>query len=204
MFCKKCWIIWVSTLPEIEASDILNISHSTAVYFSLLFFIANFFEWAICSHCLHSLSAKSLLSTPHHLPPTPIILLKLSLRFLTDNRQSFLILFPLDLSAKLGGMFYALLLKTYLLPFLMSRTYCLLLIFLLTTYTPLSILMSFTGSIFWKRNIIWQIKLIYSSSSFPLLSEVVLSLIYFSTFVCPHTIYVILCFRISYIWYHII
>ena len=108
------------------------------VFLFSFFLLATSFKWAICSRCLHFLSAKSLLSSPHHLAPTPIILLKLSSKFMTDNRQSFLILISLDLSAKLVAVFYVLL------------------------------LVSFTGSIFLKRNITWQIKPIYYS--FPLLS----------------------------------
>lgn len=53
---------------------------------------------------------------------------------------------------------------------------------------------------FWKRNKTWQTKLIFFlffPSTLFSYSEVVLPLICFPIFVCPHTVYVMLCFKIS-------
>lgn len=128
------------------------------VSFSSLFpLLPTFFEWAICSHCLHFFSAKFLLSTPHHLVPTPINY-KLSPKFLTDNRQSFLILIPLDLSTELEAIFHVLRLKIYLLLSLISRTYCLLLILLLTVYTPQLLLEAFLKR---KQNMAEKVNLLF-------------------------------------------
>lgn len=132
MFCKKILSYLSTHLAwnwSIRQTNWFS-SPLLCVFLFSFFLLATSFEWAICCHCLHFLSAKSLLSPLHHLAPTPIILLKLSSKFMTDNRQSFLILISLDLSAKLVAVFYDLLLKIYLLPLLMSRTYCLHLIFL--------------------------------------------------------------------------